>query len=186
MTMTLLQVNYTHMYKPMSYSNHPGHGIITASGETYILPYDGRPAIDLLDRTALLQKELFAEIEKANPRNVTIFLDACYTGKAQTAEVLIADADHRPIAILPIDDGMPDSFTLITASSDDEFSGPLEEAKCGLFSYLLMKGIEGDAGSNQDKKITTGELHQLGKKISHANQLTSKRQNCKVTLTEFW
>ena len=142
---------------------YAGHGIATATGEAYILPYDGRPEVDLLDRTALLQKELFAEIDKANPRNVTIFLDACYTGKARTGEVLMADANYRPIAIRPIDDGMPDNFTLITASSGDEFSGPLEEAKHGLFSYFLMKGMEGDADSNQDNQITSGELHEYVK-----------------------
>ena len=145
------------------YVFYAGHGIATASGAAYILPYDGRPEVDLLDRTALLQKELFAEIKKANPRNVTIFLDACYTGKARTGEVLMADANYRPIAIRPVDDGMPDNFTLITASSGDEFSGPLEEAKHGLFSYFLMKGMEGDADSNQDNRITAGELHQFVK-----------------------
>ena len=142
------------------YVFYAGHGIATASGEAYILPYDGRPEIDLLDRTALLQKELFAEIDKAKPRNVTIFLDACYTGKARTGEVLMADANYRPTAIRPIDDGMPDNFTLITASSGDEFSGPLEEAKHGMFSYFLMKGMEGDADSNRDNQITSGELHE--------------------------
>ena len=145
------------------YVFYAGHGIATASGEAYILPYDSRPEIDLLDRTALLQKELFAEIDKAKPRNVTIFLDACYTGKARTGEVLMADANYRPIAIRPIDDGMPDNFTLITASSGDEFSGPLEEAKHGMFSYFLMKGMEGDADSNQDNQITSGELHEYVK-----------------------
>jgi uncharacterized caspase-like protein len=145
------------------YIFYAGHGIATANGEAYILPYDGRPEVDLLDRTALLQKELFAEIDKAKPRNVTIFLDACYTGKARTGEVLMADANYRPIAIRPIDDGMPENFTLITASSGDEFSGPLEEAKHGLFSYFLMKGMEGDADSNQDNRITAGELHQFVK-----------------------
>ena len=145
------------------YVFYAGHGIATASGEAYILPYDGRPEVDLLDRTALLQKELFTEIDKAKPRNVTIFLDACYTGKARTGEVLMADANYRPIAIRPIDDGMPDNFTLITASSGDEFSGPLEESKHGLFSYFLMKGMEGDADSNHDNKITSGELHKYVK-----------------------
>ena len=53
-----------------------GHGIATADGDAYIIPYDGRKEIDLLDRTALRQKELFEEIAKAEPRNVTIFLDA--------------------------------------------------------------------------------------------------------------
>ena len=35
----------------------------------------------------------------------------------------------------------------------------LDDAKHGLFSYYLMKGMEGDSDSNEDKKITSGELH---------------------------
>ena len=29
-----------------------------------------------------------------------------------------------------------------------------------MFSYFLMKGMEGDADANQDNQITAGELHQ--------------------------
>ena len=36
---------------------------------------------------------------------------------------------------------------------------PLEEAKHGMFSYFLMKGMEGDADANQDNQNTAGELH---------------------------
>ena len=32
-----------------------------------------------------------------------------------------------------------------------------------MFSYFLMKGMEGLADSNQDNKITAGELHQYVK-----------------------
>ena len=35
----------------------------------------------------------------------------------------------------------------------------LPEAQQGLFSYFLMKGMEGDADANGDNKITAGELH---------------------------
>ena len=139
------------------YVFYAGHGITTPEREAYLFPFDG--VTEVLDRTALLQKDLFSEIEKANPRNVTIFLDACYTGKARTGEVLMADAELRPIAIRPIDDGLPDNFTLLTASSGSEFSGPLKEVKQGMFSYYLMKGMEGVADTNQDNKITAGELH---------------------------
>ena len=77
------------------YVFYAGHGITTAAGEAYILPYDGRPEVDLLDSTALLQKELFAEIDKAKPRTVTIFLDACYTGKARFVQLLLDEGYGR-------------------------------------------------------------------------------------------
>ena len=42
----------------------------------------------------------------------------------------------------------------------------LAEAQHGLFSYYLMKGMEGDADANKDHKITAGELHAyLGSRV---------------------
>ena len=35
----------------------------------------------------------------------------------------------------------------------------LDDAKHGLFSYYLMKGMEGEADSNNDNSITASELH---------------------------
>ena len=34
-----------------------------------------------------------------------------------------------------------------------------DETGHGLFSYWLMKGMEGGADKNKDRKITAGELH---------------------------
>jgi len=35
----------------------------------------------------------------------------------------------------------------------------LDEVKHGRFSYLLFKGLEGEADENSDGKISAGELH---------------------------
>ena len=66
---TQMDLAFHEAWQDCVYVFYAGHGIATASGEAYILPYDGRPEVDLLDRTALPQKELFAEIHKVNPRN---------------------------------------------------------------------------------------------------------------------
>ena len=92
-----------------------------------------------------------------NPRSVTVFLDACYSGQTREENMILADA--RPITIAYEEDSVPEGFTIFSASSGSEISGSLPEAYHGLFSYFLMKGLEGDADSNNDKKITTGELH---------------------------
>jgi uncharacterized caspase-like protein len=47
----------------------------------------------------------------------------------------------------------------ILAAAGDQTAKPLEEAKHGMFSYFLMKGMEGEADANNDNKITAGELH---------------------------
>ena len=50
-------------------------------------------------------------------------------------------------------------FISVSAAGMKQTAKMLDDAKHGLFSYYLMKGMEGDADSNEDKKITSGELH---------------------------
>ena len=132
-----------------------GHGLASDDGEKmYLLPYDGAP--ELLDKTAILRDELFSDIAAANPRSVTVFLDTCYSGTTRGPDMLIA---ARPIAIRAKEQAVPEGFTVMTAAAGDQTAKPLEEAKHGMFSYFLMKGMEGDADANQDNQITAGELH---------------------------
>jgi hypothetical protein len=133
-----------------------GHGLASDDGQNmYLLPYDGSP--ELLDKTAILRDELFSDIASANPRSVTVFLDTCYSGSNRGSEMLIADA--RPILLKAKDTSVPEGFTVFTAAAGDETAKSLQEAKHGMFSYFLMKGMEGDADTNGDKQITAGELH---------------------------
>ena len=133
-----------------------GHGLASDDGQKmYLLPYDGAP--ELLEKTAILRQELFDDIASANPRSVTVFLDTCYSGTTRGTDMLMAS---RPIAIKALEQSIPDNFTVMTAAAGDQTAKPLEEAKHGMFSYFLMKGMEGEADANQDNKITAGELHQ--------------------------
>ena len=132
-----------------------GHGLASQDGEQmFLLPFDGRPR--LLDETAILREKLFSDIADANPRSVTVFLDTCYSGATRGKDVLLAS---RPIAIRAKEQAVPEGFTVMTAAAGDQTAKPLEEAKHGMFSYFLMKGMEGDADANQDNQITAGELH---------------------------
>ena len=120
----------------------------------YLLPYDGRPT--LLADTAVSRERLFSEIASANPRSVTVFLDTCYSGITRGTDKLIAS---RPVGIIAKTKAVPEGFTVMTAAAGDQTAKPLEEAKYGMFSYFLMKGMEGDAYANEDNQITAGELH---------------------------
>jgi len=133
-----------------------GHGLASNDGkELYFLTQDSDP--DLLSRTALSRTELFKEILSLEPKSVTMFMDTCYSGISRDEEVLLASA--RPIRIVADDqDGVPDNFTVFTASQLDQISSGLKEASHGIFSYYLMKGLEGKADANKDKQITNGEL----------------------------
>ena len=132
-----------------------GHGLASDDGsQMYLLPYDGAP--ELLEETTISREKLFTEVAAANPRSVTVFLDTCYSGQTRNEEMLIAS---RPLVLVPKQQAVPDNFTVMTAAAGDQTAKPLEEAKHGMFSYFLMKGMEGQADANQDNKITAGELH---------------------------
>ncbi len=133
-----------------------GHGLASNDGkELYLLPQDSDP--DLLSRTALSRTELFQEIVGLNPNSVTMFLDTCYSGVSRDEKMLLASA--RPIRIVSNEEqDVPDNFTIFSASQLDQISSGIKEAKHGIFSYYLMKGLEGYADANKDKNITNGEL----------------------------
>ena len=118
------------------------------------MPQDGDS--DLLARTAISREEIFQIVSKLKPKSVTIFFDTCYSGVSRDDESLLASA--RPVRIVADDQQTPENFTIFSASQLDQISSGLKEAKHGIFSYYLMKGLEGKADTNQDKKITNGEL----------------------------
>ena len=150
-----------------------GHGLASADGsKTYLLPADGDR--DLLDETSILRDDLIASANGA--KTITMFLDTCYSGGTRTNEVLLADA--RPIAIVPEMKSLPSNVTVLAAASGAQLSSTYEAAQQGLFSYWLMKGLEGDADANKDKKITAGELHEyVAKQVGPMAQTRNRQQN---------
>ena len=132
-----------------------GHGLASSDGkELYLLPQDGDS--DLLERTAISRTEIFQIISKLKPKSVTMFLDTCYSGVSRDDETLLASA--RPVRIVADEQETPNNFTIFSASQLDQISSGFKEAKHGIFSYYLMKGMEGKADANKDKKITNAEL----------------------------
>ena len=150
-----------------------GHGLASADGsKTYLLPADGDR--DLLDETSILRDDLIASAKGA--KTITMFLDTCYSGGTRTNEILLADA--RPIAIVPDKSALPSNVTVLAAASGSQLSSTYEAAQQGLFSYWLMKGLEGDADTNKDKKITTGELHEyVARQVGPMAQRRNRQQD---------
>ena len=137
-----------------------GHGVGSDDGNSmFLLPYDGTPA--LLEDSAIRRDQLFEDIAALKPNSVTVFLDTCYSGSTRGSEVLIA---ARPVLIKVNEQDIPDGFTVFTAASGDQTAKPLPEVEQGLFSYFLMKGLEGDADLDSDGQILAGELHEFTRK----------------------
>jgi hypothetical protein len=138
------------------YVFYSGHGLPSEDGGSlYFLPHEVDR--DLLDRTAITQKEVVQAIQRTTPKSVTMFIDSCYSGQSRTGTSLLASA--RPISIAPrASTDFPSNFMVISASAPDQISSSSPELKHGIFSYYLMLGMEGEADGNKDGQITVGEM----------------------------
>jgi hypothetical protein len=137
------------------YVYYSGHGLPTQDGQgLYLLP--PRADRDFIARTSIQFQEINLDIQATKPKSVTIFMDSCYSGQARSGETLIASA--RPVVLRSDKKLFPDNFTVISASQADQISSSSPDLKHGIFSYYLMKGMEGEADTNKDGRITLGEM----------------------------
>jgi prepilin-type processing-associated H-X9-DG protein len=170
-----LQVNKN---KTDVYVFYSGHGLPSPDGQSlYFLPY----GVDkqYLSRTAVGQKEVVALLTASKPKSVTMFIDACYSGQTRGGETLLASA--KPISLKTDTNAFPSNFTVITASANDQISSSSPELKHGIFSFYLMKGMEGDADGNKDGKITVGEMQEyLSDKVLRQAMSMSRKQDTQL------
>ena len=137
------------------YVFYSGHGLPSDDGNSlFFLPHGADR--DFISKTAINQSEIIAALQATQPNSVTMFIDSCYSGLTRTGDALFASA--RPVVIKSKNVEYPTNFTVISASSPEQISWSSAELKHGIFSYYLMKGMEGDADENTDGKITVGEM----------------------------
>ncbi len=161
------------------YVFYSGHGLPSEDGkQLYLLPT--RAERDFLNETAVSQEKIIALIKATNPKSVTFFLDSCYSGLTRTGDALLASA--RPISLKANESVYPSNFTVITASQSDQISSSSPELKHGIFSYYLMRGMEGDADMNKDGKITAGEMHEyLAMQVPKQAEMLNRTQLPQIT-----
>jgi len=155
---------------------YAGHGLASKDNkELYLLPQDADP--DLLSISAISRTKLFKEIETLKPKTTTFFFDACYTGSSRDDELIMADA--RPVRILDdVNENIPENFTIFSATKLNQIASGLKGVDHGIFSYYLMKGLEGKADANKNKDITNGELiAYLKKNVAQKASELGRQQN---------
>jgi hypothetical protein len=98
-------------------------------------------------------------------KKVVVIADACHSGGVgQSFD--IARRGDRSVKINPISSGLQnlskigDGVAVISASDDKQFSQESQSwgGGHGVFTYFLLKGLNGDADYNRDGQVTMGEL----------------------------
>ena len=133
---------------------YAGHGLRDEQGESYILPNNTR--VRLLKDTAIAMQEIIDIVDNFQPASATFFMDSCYGGIGR-GNIQLTDA--RPIMLVEKNIKLPDNFTLFTATENNQWATGIQEVQHGVFSYFVMKGLEGAANSDNDNKITYAELY---------------------------
>jgi hypothetical protein len=137
-----------------------GHGAIdppvdsTSTPEGYLLPCDADPAN--LPRTAIPMVNLdhwLVRLSKMS-KSVVFIGDTCFSG---------AIAGQESGRILPSASLLPKAsgtgYAILTACTGSQYAMEPARLKHGVFTYFLLKGLQGAATGDADNKLTLGQLY---------------------------
>jgi tetratricopeptide (TPR) repeat protein len=133
-----------------------GHGTVEQPGSKkgFILTYDSDPQD--LNSTALPMAELQSLFEEQVSKvgRVVLYVDVCRSGTIGTIKNTTINGDVQHLGEVE-----GDLFGLM-ASRPRELSleGPQFGGGHGLFSYYVLKGLQGEADANKDGKVDVSEL----------------------------
>lgn len=135
-----------------------GHGMPgIKEGEPFLVPYDADTRF--IEQTGYKLISFYQDLNQLKLHRVYVFLDSCFSGMAsRAAEMLVKQA--RP-ALFRVKDVRPPSRSIISlnATSSGQISNAFPEKKHGLFTYYLLRGLKGEADSDDDGWISVKETY---------------------------
>jgi len=135
------------------YSGHGAPNPTTQEG--FLVPYDGDPTF--LEITGYPLKRLYEQLAKLPAREILVVLDSCFSGSGGRSVIA---KGARPLVISmenPVLAG--DKIVVLTASSASQISSTYDQKNHGLFTYFILKGLQGAADTNKDGRIELSELY---------------------------
>jgi hypothetical protein len=157
-----------------------GHGAPDLeSNEAYFVPVDTNPQ-DLKSNGYRLQT-FYDNLAKVPAKKMTVVLDACFSGNSGSG-MLFKNISPTLVKVKKEFRG-PAGAVLMTSAAVDQVSTWYREKRHSLFTYFFLKGLQGEADTNKDGKITVGEMDSyLKENVPYmARKLTGNEQNPVVT-----
>jgi hypothetical protein len=143
----------------------------------YLVPIDADP--DDLYSSALPMDEMQNVLQRIEAERVTVFLDACYSGAAGGRT--FASTKTRGVNV---DDIFLERLTrskgraIVTASRPSEVSIELPDLGHGVFTYYLVRGLQGYADLNRDGIVSLQELYEyLAQEVSKKSRSVGGNQH---------
>jgi WD40 repeat protein len=130
-----------------------GHGD-SVGEEWYFVPHDCvRPYVkEELSAGGLSASLISQELSHTQSRKVVVLLDAC---KAGTAEAAFRGYEHdKALSELARASGI----YILAASTKDQQAAEVKELGHGIFTYLVLKGLNGDAAISGTRRVSVASL----------------------------
>jgi hypothetical protein len=148
-----------------------GHGTTDVkSNKAFLVPYDAD--LSFLAETAYPVEQLYDRLGKLKAKQVTVVLDSCFSGAGGRS---VMQKGARPMVMTTDIPPVPSSnLVVFTASGAKEISSAFQTKSHGLFTYFFLKGMKGDADTNQDGRVSIQEQFDF---VSHQVQTTARAMN---------
>jgi len=101
---------------------------------------------------------LYSNLAKLPARHVTIVMDTCFSGVSGGGETFIKS--YSPFTIPVKSTSVKKANTIsITSAQGNQVSSWYDEKQHSLFTYFFLKGVQGEADTNKDGKLTYQEIY---------------------------
>jgi len=144
------------------YVFYSGHGLPSKNGkEAYLFPSNGKT--ERLETDGYNINTFYKNLDELGAKSITIFMDACFSGASKNSEEIsqknllsMKGVSINPKTIQPW--ATNNNYSVFSSSQANETSLAFDDSQSGLFTYYLCLGLKGAADSDNNKKITQGEL----------------------------
>lgn len=152
---------------------YAGHGAPdeTTGGTSYLLPIDGSGA--KAAQTGYPLAALYKTLGDMPSQNVSVFIDACFSGAIRGNGMLASSTGARAVALKAKTEAPRGNMVVFAAAQGNETAYPYDEMGHGLFTYYLLKKLKETKGN-----VTLNDLgNYIKKEVSRKAVVTlSKSQ----------
>ncbi len=152
---------------------YSGHGMpLENTKEPYLIPVDVSGAnvgsgVKLMD--------VYTKLTENSPKQVTVFLDACFSGNARNMPLL----SQKTMSVNPEMPELNGNIVIFASSDGIESSGYNSAYQHGYFTYFLLKKLQETAGN-----VNYGDLYNYIKSnVAKESILSGKPQNPVIIFT---
>lgn len=161
---------------------YAGHGIPKVDERTaYLLPTDAS-GTDF--GSCICLNSLYDTFDNMKAKNVTVFLDACFSGSTRNSEMLFAER----FVELEVDDFIAKGNTVVfSATEGNQTAMGFDEQQHGFFTYYLLKSLQESKG-NITLKDLADNIHNnvKAKSLDKKNKAQTPKVTASPSLGDSW